>query len=120
MKSTFLLETPTVMSFRPLSDWLVVKLEEAPERASSGLIVLTHPPLVRKAVVLRVGPGRLHSDGVYTPTQVREGDRVAFLAAVLDNKQGHAIEATMAEGEALIREKDILFVIEEGDATIEK
>lgn len=109
------------MTFRPLNNWVLVKLDpEPPAVYNGGTIIMMHPALIRQGSVVRVGPGRTFSDGVYKHTELKVGERVAFLSAVLDTKQGHQIEGTLSEGEALIREDDVLFVIEEGDLRIEK
>lgn len=109
------------MSLRPLHDWVLVDLEKSPtEHESAGGILLPHPELVRKGTVASVGPGRLYVDGVYQPCEVQLGARVAFLSAALDTKQGHQLATTLGTNQALIRETDILFVIEEGDPRLEK
>lgn len=108
------------MSLRPLNDWVLVDIDPAPGEASVGGIVLAHPPLVRKGTVRSVGPGRLFVDGVYRGTELKEGDRVAFLAAVLDTKQGHTLKHALDENQVLIRESDVLFLIEEGDPELSK
>lgn len=109
------------MSLRPLSDWVLVDLDPVPgENASPGGIILPHPALIRTGVAKRVGPGRLYADGVYKRTDLRVGERVVFLAAVLDTKQGHQLAGMLGENEALVRESDVLFVDEEGTLKVEK
>jgi co-chaperonin GroES (HSP10) len=110
------------MSLRPLSDWVLVQMDPAPgENLSAGGIVLTHPALIRRGVVTRIGKGRHYVDGVYKPMDVQVGERVAFLAATMDTKQGWQLtDRVLGKDEALIRQTDILFVIEEGDPRIDK
>jgi co-chaperonin GroES (HSP10) len=107
--------------FRPKGDWALIQMEPAiGESKSAGGIVLTHPELIRKGIVISVGPGRHYVDGVYKPTELKMGDRVAFLAATMDTQQGHQIAHLLEKDQALIRETDVLFVIDEGDPRIEK
>lgn len=108
------------MKLRPLNDWVVVRLDPTGEHEVSGGIILLHPELVRMGTTISVGPGRTYIDGVYKPCEVHPGDRVAFLAAVLDTKQGHQLEKTTGKEYALIREPDILFVVEGGDMRVTK
>lgn len=105
---------------RPQSDWALVQMEPVGEARSAGGIVLTRPELVRKGTVLAVGPGRKYVDGPYRGTELKIGDRVAFLAATMDTQQGRQLAHTLDKDQALIRETDVLFVIEEGDPRIEK
>jgi co-chaperonin GroES (HSP10) len=100
---------------------VLVELESTPaENTSVGGILLPQPVLIRYATVLAVGPGRRYSDGVYKPCEIQVGERVVFLAAVLDTKQGHQLVGSLGENEALVREPDILCVIESGNPRIEK
>jgi co-chaperonin GroES (HSP10) len=109
------------MLLRPLNDWVLVALDAAPQENISAFgIVFTRPLLVRTGYVLRVGPGRRFVDGVYQPTEVKEGERVAFLAAVLDSKQGYTLQDILGKDRVLIRESDILFVITEGNPRLDK
>ena len=106
---------------RPRSDWALVLLDPVPsEGKTPGGILLNHPVLIRKATVLAVGPGRRYVDGAYLPTQIKVQDRVAFLSAVLESRQGRQLAHLLEQDQALIRETDVLFVIEEGDPLIEK
>lgn len=109
------------MTFRPLNDWVLVTMDPLPAaNTSGGGIILTQPALIRKGAVVAAGRGRTYSDGVYKPCTLRVGDRVAFLSAVLESKQGYQVSGILAPNEALIREPDVLFIIEEGDPRIEK
>jgi len=115
------LRTESTVTFRPLNDWVLVAMDHLPgENTSGGGIILTQPALIRKGTVLAIGKGRTYSDGVYKPCDTKVGERVAFLSAVLESKQGYQISGILAPNEALIREPDILFVFEEGDPRIEK
>jgi co-chaperonin GroES (HSP10) len=90
------------------------------EGVSPGGLLLVRPPLVRTGTVVAVGVGRLFVDEVFRATEVKVGERVAFLAATMDTKQGHQMQGTLGEERALIRESDILFVIEEGNPHLDK
>jgi len=104
------------MSLRPLNDYLVVTVE--PEVKTFGSIVLVGPQLIRKGVVLSVGRGRQYCDGVYKPSEVKVGDRIAFLAASTDSAQGRQNAKVLEDGHVILRETDVLFVIDEGDPEI--
>jgi co-chaperonin GroES (HSP10) len=97
---------------RLLHDWVLVELEPAKEVTSGGIIKVGPDP-IRIARVLQVGPGRRYPDR-YVPTQVRVGDRFPFFKASTDSKNGRAIAERLPEGQELVRETDILFVIEDG------
>jgi co-chaperonin GroES (HSP10) len=102
-------------SIRPFQDFVLVKVDP-PEQVSDTIVMpnVDHAPL-RKATVLRVGPGRRRlkhrgkKDMVYIPTQVKPGDRVVFFAAAMGTKQGKQLAYSLPEDEALVREDDILF-----------
>ena len=98
-------------------DWLHVRIEPAKDRTPGG-IVLVGPRPVRMAVVLAAGPGIRNKRGVLNPTEARVGDRFPFFKGATETKQGHALELLLDENEALIRETDVLFVIEEGDPEV--
>lgn len=98
------------------SDWVLVELERAPERTSGG-IVKVGPDPIRTAKVVQVGPGRHYADR-FVPTSVKPGDRFPFFKAASDTRQGRQLAERLPEGLELIREGDILFVIEEGDVEV--
>ena len=92
---------------RPLHDWVYVELEEAPQ---PGLIASPNPEPVRTAKVLSVGPGR-STKKTCVRSEVRPGDRIAFLMATLETGQGRSIVNQLEKGFGLIRESDILGVL---------
>ena len=106
--------------FRPLNDWVLVKLDPLDDRTTDVGLVLVRPQTVRTGTVLRAGVDRLYIDGVVKRTEIKTGERIAFLAGTLDNKQGQQITYTLGEDQALMRESDILFVIEEGNPKLDK
>jgi co-chaperonin GroES (HSP10) len=103
---------------RPLQDYVLVKVDP-PEQVSDTIVMpdVDHAPL-RKATVLRVGPGRRRlkhrdkKDLLYVPTQVKPGERVVLFAAAMGTKQGRQLTYSLPEDEALVREDDILFVFD--------
>lgn len=100
------------MPLRPLQDRVVVELEDEHNKSRGGIFLLGHDPL-RTAKVMRVGPGKQYEDK-YLPTEVKAGERVAFLQATLETRSETEINYLLPDGQALIRETDILFVVEEG------
>jgi co-chaperonin GroES (HSP10) len=108
-----------VTKFTPWLDWALIRVEE-PEVMSSVIVTPdTVPQPLRKGVVLKVGPGRKYVDGKYVPTSLKPGERIVFFAAVLDTKQGKTIIHSLPDGHSLIREGDVLFVIDEGNPKVE-
>lgn len=97
-----------------LHDWVRVRLDETPkEDTSSGGIILNQPVMVHTGVVVETGPGKRYRDEKkYVPIQVQPGERVVFFAGNMDTKQGKSIQPFVEEGEALIPETAILFVLE--------
>lgn len=106
------------MSVRPLHDCVLIELEPEKEKTSqSGIVLVTGPEPIRFARVLAAGPGRRYKDR-FVPTQVQVGDRVSFFMANLETKQGEALCHRLDENQGIIREPDILMVVE-GDVRIE-
>jgi chaperonin GroES len=67
------------MTFKPLSDKVVVELIEEDEKTSSGIILPdTAKKRPQEGVVVAVGPGRLLKDGERAPMSVQVGQRVVF------------------------------------------
>jgi co-chaperonin GroES (HSP10) len=98
---------------RPLHDWLLVEVE--PEKAVyhfTSIVRVSKDP-VSMGRVLAVGPGRYYIDK-YVPTTVKAGDRVAFLTALTETGEGRSIGHVIMEDQALIRESDVLMVVEAG------
>lgn len=96
---------------RPLHDWLLVEVEPGkPTFGSSSIVRVVDDP-ISVGKVLAVGPGRMYADR-YVPTTVKVGERVAFLTALTETGQGKSIGHVIAENQALIRETDVLVVVE--------
>ncbi len=99
------------MSLRPLQDCIVVKLEPVPRR-ESGIITVAPEP-VRIGCVTAAGPGKRYPDK-FVPTQVQVGDRVAFFKAVTETQQGERVGHHLDDETVLLRETDVLFVVQDG------
>ena len=99
-------------------DWVLVKVDP-PETQSPGGILLVGAQPIRMATVIDVGPGKYNRKGVRIPTELQPGDRFPFFKAVTETKQGHALTLLLEDGEALVRESDVLFLAEgEGVVTL--
>ena len=92
-----------------------MRLDPLPEeRVSKGGIILVDVEFIRTGVALVVGPGNRFVDR-YVKMELQVGERVCFFAGAMDTKQGQAMRARLSEDEALIRETDVLFVIDGDD-----
>lgn len=99
---------------RPLGDWVLVDLDPEAPRVTGGGIILTGEDPVRTATVLKVGKGRHNQkDGSLEPTDVKPGERVAFFIATIQTKQGAEVYHRLPDNQALIKESDVLAVLEE-------
>ena len=96
---------------RPLHDWLLVEVEPGKKTFGSSSIVRVVGDPVSTGKIIAAGPGRHYIDK-FVPTQVKVGERVAFLTALTETGQGKSIGHVIAENQALIRETDVLVVVE--------
>ncbi len=113
---------------RLLSDHVLVRLDPRKDKTSGGVLLPdTKEQEVRTGVIIGMGPGkhvkvrrRGTSDyrGVFRPMTAKVGERVAFFIASVDTRSGKAVTHYLQEDERLIREDDILFVIEDGDVDV--
>jgi chaperonin GroES len=97
------------MKIKPLGDRIVIKRSEAQERTAGGIVLpdsAKNKP--QKGTVLAVGPGRMIKDGTRRPLQVKVGDTVLFT-----NWAGDEFKESRGENILLMREEDVLAVIEE-------
>jgi chaperonin GroES len=102
------------MAVRPLNDWLVVRADPDAKETEAGIIMAGMRDIHKKGTVLAVGPGRISRKGVRLPMEVKPGERVLYVFALEKTETGKAIKASLdAEDEFMIRENDILAVIEE-------
>src|SRR5947209_1255635 len=97
------------MKIKPLGDRIVIKRFEAQEKTAGGIVL---PDSARdkpqKGKVLAVGPGKLVKDGSRKPLQVKVGDTVLFT-----NWAGDEFKESRGEDVLLMREEDVLAVIDE-------
>lgn len=104
---------------RPLNDVVIVELEPVPEKVGGILIPDPDKYPTRTGWVLAAGPGKRHSKtDRLTPTQVKEGERICFHHANLQQSQGKQLMWVLPDNQALIKESDIFFVIDDGDLRI--
>ena len=98
------------MKVKPLQDRVLVKRIEKEERTPGGIIIpesAKEKPAEGK--IIAAGPGKVLEDGKVMPLDVKVGDHVLFAK--------YAGSEVKIDGEELIlmREDDILGVIEEED-----
>lgn len=94
---------------QPLSDRVLVRREDMPDKKSAAGIVLPDTAQKEKSkmgIVLAVGPGRFSDEGEMIPMTIVVGDRVIFNAG-WDN------EVSMEDEREhfLVRETDILAIL---------
>ncbi|MCL6556721.1 MAG: co-chaperone GroES [Burkholderiales bacterium] len=103
------------MHIRPLYDRIIVKRIEQQRQTASGIVIPdTAGEKPEQGEVLAVGPGKLLDNGTVRPLEVKVGDRVLF------SKYGG--QTVKVEGEELLvlREEDVLGIIEQGSASAKK
>ena len=65
------------------------------------------------------GPGRRHPNSpAFRPMMVKVGERVVFPMAVTQCGSGKNITHKLTDGQSMIRETDVFFVVE-GDISVE-
>lgn len=94
---------------QPLSDRVLVRREDMPDKTSAAGIVLPDSAQKEKSkmgTVLAVGPGRMSESGDLIPTSVPVGAKVIF-------NSGWDNEVSMEDDQEyfLVRESDILAII---------
>ena len=97
------------MNVKPLGDRIVIRRFEADDKTAGGILLpdsAKNKP--QKGKVLAVGPGRLLKDGSRRELQVKEGDTVLFT-----NWAGDEFKQSQGENVLLMREEDVLAVIEQ-------
>ncbi|MCB5207835.1 MULTISPECIES: co-chaperone GroES [Methylovorus] len=103
------------MSIRPLYDRVVVKRIEAQRTTASGIVIPdTASEKPEQGEVIATGNGRRLQDGTQVPLEVKIGDQVLF--------GKYAGQTVKLNGEELLvlREEDILGVVESSDAKLKK
>jgi len=102
-----------MMKLRLQSDYVLVELEPARETLRNGLF-RPGPDPVRIARVLATGPGRFDKKGRRVKMQLKAGDRFPFFMAVTETKMGRSLAKALPDSVSILRESDVLFVIENG------
>ena len=98
------------MKLKPLGDRIVVRRQAAEDKTAGGILLPdTAKNKPQRGRVLAAGNGRLLKDGSRRPLQVKEGDTVLFTTWAGDEFK----ERGSADEVLLMREEDILAVIEE-------
>jgi len=97
------------MKVRPLGDRIVVRRFEPEEKTAGGILLPdTAKNKPQRGKVLAVGAGKLLKDGSRRGLQVKVGDTVLFTSWA-----GDEYKAAKGEEILLMREEDILAVIDE-------
>ena len=94
------------MKIKPLSDRVVVKVQDAEEKTASGIILPdTAQEKPQVGVIMAAGPGKMNESGSVNKMSVKKGDKVLY-----GKYSGNEINF---EGDDLLimRESDILAVI---------
>lgn len=103
------------MQFRPLYDRIIVKRIELQRKTAAGIVIPdTAAEKPEQGEVIAVGSGRLLQDGSVRPLQVQPGQRVLF-----GKYAGQAVKLDDQEF-LVMREEDVLGVIEEGQGQLKK
>ena len=103
------------MPIRPLYDRIIVKRIEATRTTASGIVITdSAAEKPEQGEVLAAGPGRAQQDGSLRPLQVKVGDHVLF--------GKYAGQTIKLDGEELLvmREEDVLGIVEAGSANLKK
>ena len=97
------------MQFRPLQDRVLVRRIEEEEKTKGGIIIPdTAKEKPMEGEILAAGPGARGDDGKLHPLDVKVGDRVLF------GKWSGTEVIIDGEDRLIIKESDILGVIEDG------
>ncbi len=103
------------MTIRPLHDRVIVKRIEKERQTASGIVIpdsAAEKP--EQGEVMAVGPGKRTSDGTVLPMQIKVGDKVLF-----GKYAGQTVKVNDEEV-LVLREDDILAVIEDGEEKLKK
>jgi len=103
------------MQIRPLYDRIIVKRLEEERTTASGIVIPdSAKEKPEQGEVVAVGHGRLLENGTVLPLQVKQGDRILF--------GKYAGQTVKIDGEEhlVLREEDVLGIIEAGTDTLRK
>ena len=103
------------MKVRPLHDRIIVERIEEDEQRVGGIIIPdTAKEKPQQGKVIAVGKGRIEKDGKVTPLDVKAGDLILF-----GKYSGQEIKLD-GEEFLIMREDEVLAVIEDGDTKKKK
>jgi chaperonin GroES len=95
------------MKVRPLHDKVLVERLDTEETTKGGIIIPdTAKEKPQEGKVVAVGTGRILEDGTKKPLEIKKGDKVLF------NKYGGIDISIDGEDYLILREEDILAVVE--------
>ncbi len=95
------------MKVRPLHDKVLIEILDTEEKTKGGIIIPdTAKEKPQEGKVVAAGTGRILEDGTKKPLEVKKGDRVLF------NKYGTIDISIDGEDYLILREEDILAIIE--------
>lgn len=103
------------MAIRPLYDRVIVKRIEQQRQTASGIVIpdsAAEKP--EQGEIIAVGSGKRLSDGTIQPLQVEVGQRVLF-----GKYAGQTVKVNDEEV-LVLREDDILAIVEGGESTMKK
>ena len=92
---------------RPLSDRVIVKRHETPDKTESGIALVNQKNKPLRGTVLEVGPGRWLGDKLIEPA-VKPGDVVLF-----GERAGEEVEVDFEDIVLVLREAEILAILDE-------
>jgi len=103
------------MTIRPLHDRIVIRRLEEGEQTVGGIIIPdSAKEKPQRGKVIATGAGKIREDGTRQPPDVKTGDLILF-----GKYSGQEIRLD-GEDYLIMREEDLLGVIDGGDAKTEK
>ena len=103
------------MKVRPLHDRVIVeRIEETEQRIGGIIIPDTAKEKPQQGKIIAAGKGRIEKDGKVTPLDVKAGDTILF-----GKYSGQEIKMD-GEEYLIMREDEVLAVIEDGDSDAKK
>jgi co-chaperonin GroES (HSP10) len=106
------------MGWEPNNDRVLVKVDPLKDEVRGGVIVManTSAQTIRTGTILSVGKGRVSKEsGEHLPMELKVGDKIGFLRWHLEHKNGKQLTSTLStldEEVGILKEYDVLFVIE--------
>jgi len=103
------------MKMRPLHDRVIVKRIEQQRKTASGIVIPDNAAeKPEQGEILAIGDGKRLQDGTIQPLTLKVGDQVLF--------GKYAGQTVKVDGEELLilREDDVLAVVEAGDKSLKK